>query len=245
MARVKRALILYPAGIGDVIMLTPCLRTLANAGYTVDMIVRGSVIDSKLLDCCPYIGTLYRTIADGRRPAYKTHHMPLFNSLKDRYDWTGVSTLYYRTRSRIKLISRELKLIPETFNLEVFVPDVSYAKAKHYVDEHIGGDFIFVHTQPSAHPGHKWDCSEFVKKNLPSLPVVNMHKTGLLWKDINTTFALMSMAEHRVLSSSVMVHACDALDLTIDAVNYEIRNSSCRPLKNGIIQREFVKGRLV
>lgn len=245
MVCIKRALILYPAGIGDVIMITPCLRTLYNAGYIVDMIVRGSVIDSKVLSCCPYVNKLYRTIADGRRPAYRTHHMPMFNRLKTEYDWIGFSTLHHHTPSRIKLIAHELKLVPTTYNLEVFVQTTAYVKAKQYVDKHTGGDFIFVHTQPSAHPIHKWDCSEFIQKNLPPLPVIDMHKTGPLWRNINTTFALMSMAKHRVLSSSVMVHACDALDLVIDAVNYGIPNSICRPLKTGIIQQEFLQGKPV
>ena len=54
----KKALILYSHGIGDVIMLTPHLRHLYTEGYTIDLMCRVSIRDSKLLDACPYINKL-------------------------------------------------------------------------------------------------------------------------------------------------------------------------------------------
>ena len=39
-------------------------------------------------------------------------------------------------------------------------------------------------------------------------------------KDINASFVLAREANHRVLSSSVMVHACDAMDAMIDVIYY-------------------------
>jgi len=239
----KKALILFPHGIGDVIMATPCLRDLHSAGYTVDMMVRDSVIDSCLLNKCPYIGTLYSIKVDGkgiRGPAFKNYSLPAFDLIKNSYDWSGV-VLLNGGPSRIKQIAKELKLRPKSWNLEVFISKKAHITAWQYLKDNKICDFVFVHTVP-VHSGHIWESAEFVKKAFPKLSVVDTRYLKT-WKDINVTFALAYAAKHRVLSCSVMVHACDAMGCTIDAVNYGTLNNPCYPLRKNVILKDFIKGK--
>jgi len=244
----KKALILMPNGLGDVIMATPCLRQLWFAGYIVDMIVRTHVIRSHLLDNCPYIENLYSTKASGKPGAYKRHHMPLFNSLKSQYDWTGIIYLNSKKaanadirKSRVKLIAQELKLQPNSWNLEVFISEDAKMVARRFLDSLGINEFVFVHTTIPTHPRSTWKGSTaFVKKVFPNLPIFDTR--NMQWDDINITFALMAMAKRRVISNSVMIHACDALDCTMDAVNYESLDSSCYPLRENIIFRIYING---
>ena len=50
-----KILIKYSHGLGDVIALTPQLRYFHQQGHTVDLLVRGEVVGSCLLNNCPYV----------------------------------------------------------------------------------------------------------------------------------------------------------------------------------------------
>lgn len=241
----KKALLLFPHGIGDTIMAMPCLRTLYHDGYTVDMIVRDSVITSRLLDECPYTDMLYKTESASTFVSFTDMHFPLFEKIKSdsKFDWTGAVYLNHKTKSRVKLIAQELELQPKSCDLEVFIPDAAITKAKQFLASRGIKQFIFVHTCVPRQPRHNWCSNVWVKKSLPRLPILDT-RTLKKWDDINVTFALMSMAKYRVLSSSVMVHACDAMDCRITAANYHRPNNSCLPLDKKLIRSLFIDGQL-
>ena len=241
----RKALLLFPHGIGDAIMLTPCLRELHSTGHMTDMVVRRSVIDSHLLDGCPYVGKLIVTVADSGREAYEKIHMKAFNKIKDNYDWVGVvpHDAGRELGPRITAMAELLGLRPDSWDLELFMPEGVFAEARRflaYIDVELG-NYVFVHTHTPAHPGHSWDSAAFVEGLAPSMPVLDTRDL-LRWENIHVTFALAKLARHRVLSCSVMLHACDAMGCTVDAVNYRKPGMPVVPLRRGMVLREFIGG---
>jgi len=52
----------------------------------------------------------------------------------------------------------------------------------------------------------------------------------MAFNDINSAFILAREATHRVLSSGVFVHACEAMGCTMDVVNYGRADRKVWPL---------------
>ena len=55
-------------------------------------------------------------------------------------------------------------------------------------------------------------------------------------RDINFSFVLAREAKHRILSSSVFVHACDAMNSVMDIVNYGRPDRKVWPLEQDKVQ---------
>ena len=228
----KKALILYSHGLGDIIMLTPHLRYLYQKGYKTDLMCRIQTAESRLLDNCPYVDKLievenpWRPVGGNLRSKagfrkQTNINIVQFEKLRKNYDWSGVS-LHKRPflqGHKIDITSYELELEIEDKKLEIFIPETAKKEAKKYTD----GDFIFVHTMPEPNICHAWDASQWIEENLPPLKRINTGWGGkyfMAFDDINTAFILVREAKYRVLSSSVFVHACDAMGCTINAINY-------------------------
>ena len=224
----KKALILYWHGLGDILQLTPHLRFLYNQGFVTDLICMKQTHTSNLLEDCPYVDKFIDVTNVWKSPIgfnrQVDKNVRLFNDLKNDYRWSGKSThIGIEQSNKINFTSMELGLIIEDKTLEVFISEDVYNEAEEYVKSNFPNGFIYVHTQIEEHTYHNWDPYKWIKNNLSQLPVVD---TGIgmshykLHNNINFTFALISMAKYKVLSSSVMVHAADALGVTIDIINY-------------------------
>lgn len=232
----KRALILFWHGLGDIILLTAHLRNLYKKDYKADLMCLPETRTSHMLDDCPYIGKLIdvdnpwrkdNRQAEGLRSRvefdrYAARNIERFNELKDGYDISGVSPhkmANYKGFHKMDVTSAELGIPLTDKRTEVFIPESAEREALEYID----GDYIFVHTTPEFHAYHNWDATEWMEENLPRLKVIN---TGygaehfMAFDDINTAFVLAREAKHRVLSSSVFVYACVAMRCGIDALNY-------------------------
>lgn len=218
----ERGLILFWHGIGDVINFTPCLRYLyQRRGIKVDLIGKTSLVESHLLDRCPYVGDIF-----GISPVSKAER--LFEEQKADYDYQIypkklIGPLLKTEGSRMKCYGRMIGLAISDWSLDVFISKQAELQAKEYIEKNYPDGFIFNHTMIRAHPMHNWDSRKWIKDNLPDLPVIDTGLGGshcMLFDDINVSFVLAREAKHRVLSSSVMVHACDALNVDIDAINY-------------------------
>lgn len=232
----KRSLILFWHGLGDIILLTAHLRHLYKKGYRTDLMCLPETRKSRMLDHCPYIGKLIdldnpwrkdarqtaglRTNAEFHR--YVTLNISKFNDLRGSYDWSGMSPHHmakYRGLHKMDMTSAELKLELNDRKTEVFIPESAEQEALKYTN----GDYIFVHTTPEFHAYHNWDATKWMEDNLPPLRIIN---TGfgaeyfMAFNDINTAFVILREAKHRVLSSSIFVYACIAMGHTIDALNY-------------------------
>ena len=124
--------------------------------------------------------------------------------------------------------------MPLDRSLEVFISPKAETAAKKFVAAKFPEGFIFQHTRPVYHPAHNWDAASWVSENLPKLPVFEASSSK--WPDINVAFALAREATHRVLSSSVFVHACDAMNATMDIVHYGKANPHGLPLNHSVIK---------
>ena len=64
------------------------------------------------------------------------------------------------------------------------------------------------------------------------------------FEDINFSFILAREAKHRVLSSSVFVHACDAMNVDVEVVNYGKVDRKVWP-KNKIVRKIREEGKWI
>lgn len=248
----KKALIMHWHGLGDVIILTPVLRHLYNQGYSVDLMCRESVKTSGLLKNCKYVDNLI-IVQNPWRSKLGFHkqfknNVDYFNNLKDKYDWSGACL--HRNKMKSKLLNNfsELKIKGNSFDLELFIDKDVDREIKKYVDEKYPDGYIFNHTMIEFHLKHNWDSGNWIKKNIGSLPIIDTGYNGNYyrkWNDINKTFCLLKYAKHRVLSSSVMVHACDALNLNIDIVNYGAPDRKVWPINSDLIRSIRESNRLI
>jgi hypothetical protein len=220
----KKALIYYFHGLGDIIQLTPHLRYLYNDGYCVDLMCRKDAIYSHLLDDCPYTDKLIPIENPWLSPLGFDEQNKLnvqkFHELLPDYDWYGMCLHRQYLENKIMMNSAELGIDPPDKSLEVFIPKEIEKEAIEYIN---GQEYIFLHTGIENHPAHTWDARAWIKENLPNLPVIDTGFGGTHYKihdNINFSFVLAREAKHRVLSSSVMVHACDAMNCVIDIIYY-------------------------
>lgn len=218
----KKALILYWHGLGDVIMLTPHLRHLYNEGYKVDLLCRAAVRESHLLDHCPYVdklievGNPWRSEKEFSEQAL--HNIKRFHKMSQKgYDWSGKAphqVYRYQGYHKIDITSAELKLEIKDKKLEVFISKEAEQQALDYGDS----EFIFCHTAVGNHPYNSWDATQWMVENLPRLRIID--RVSPVFDDINAEFALAKRAKHRVLSDSVFAHACNAMGVVVDVINY-------------------------
>lgn len=220
----KKALILYWHGLGDIIQLTPHLRHLYNQGYIIDLMCRKEVGNTWLLDDCFYINELFEVENPWQSRLGFSHQMQvnlqMFNEMTSDYDWSGKSSHVGITGHKIDFTSQELGIELEDKSLEVFINKDIEQEAFEYINKNYPNGYIFVHTYIEWHKYHNWDASNWMKGNLPDLPIFDTHDKGVVDENINFAFVVAREAKYRVLCSSVFVHACDAVGCTIDVINY-------------------------
>ena len=252
----KRALLLFWHGLGDAICLTPALRALHEQGYVCDLITRPRVKETHIFDACPYVGTVF-TLAEGPKHGSPSgegekanRSRALFiNTWKDmtpEYDkaFKCQNTPRYLRGGKIERNFESCKLpINLDTTLEVFITQEAEDTARSYIDSNFPNGFIFKHTYP-GHEVHAWpEGDDWIKENLPDLPVFDCGREATkefpsnrenakwkFWPDINVTFVMAREAKHRVLCSSVFMHACDAMNLEIDVCHFGGANYHGLPL---------------
>ena len=242
----KKALIQYWHGLGDVIMLTPLLRQLYKKGFLVDLMCRKSVKDSYLLDECKYIDKLI--VVENPWGSTKgfslqvKENMELFNKLKSNYDFS--SSINHLSTFNDKIIHNfkegNINCDKDDLSLEVFISEDINKKALEYINNMYPKGYIFNHTMIENHPPHNWDSTNWINNNLPNLPVVNTGKNNthyMINENINFSFVLAKNAKYRVLSSSVFVHACDAMNSEVEVVNYGKMDRKVWPKNKNLIKK--------
>jgi len=242
----KKVLILYWHGLGDIIQLTPHMRYLYNKGYMVDLMCRKEVKKSSLLNDCPYINELFevknpwQSSLGFERQFQK--NIQLFNKLCLKYTWAGKAVHRGAIDNKIDFTSKELDLNIKNKSLEVFINKEIEKKALKYINKNYPNGYIFVHTYIEWHKYHNWNASIWIKENLPDLPIFNTHIKGVIDENINFSFVIAREASYRVLSSSVFVHACDAMNVVIDVINYGRPAKIAWPLNQDIVLHIREKG---
>jgi len=224
----KKALILYWHGLGDIIQLTPHLRHLYNQGYVTDLMCMEQTAKSKLLDDCPYTDELISVPNTWTSPLGFNRQAQVtierFNGLKTGYDWSGMANhIGIGGHNKMDFTAKELGLGITDKILEVFISQEVEQGTLEFINNEYPDGYIFVNTFVEEHTYHDWDASGWIKANLPPLQVIDVGYKGAyyMWTDdINDSFVLLREATHRVLSSSVMVHACEAMNVKMDVINY-------------------------
>ncbi|GAG68670.1 unnamed protein product [marine sediment metagenome] len=141
------------------------------------------------------------------------------------------------------MTSAELGVVIEDKKLEVFIPKSAEEDAGRYID----GKYVFVQTILEFHPYHNWDSSGWIKANLPPIKVINFNyeEELIVFKDINAAFVLAREATHRVLSSGVFVHACEAMGCMMDVINYGRPDQKVWPMDQSLVLRIREKGKWI
>lgn len=224
----RRALILYTHGIGDVIMLTPHLRQLYKDGYICDLMCFDSIRKSHLLDECPYTDKLFDTANPHISPKgfaqEYSDSIALWQERAKDYDEAFMARHPYDLCNmgihKIDINSKEFGFKPDDEHLEVFLTK----EIENEVANNISWDYILVHTYIKEHDWHTWDAAEYLAQDkFRGMSIIDTGYAGdyYMWKeDINYTLALLKFASARILSSSFMVHACEAMNLEMDVINY-------------------------
>lgn len=226
-------------GIGDTICLTPQLRHLYEHNYEVDVLVRPYVIKSRLLEHCPYVNAVIPLPSDrgpfsksAKRDGITEMFKGIFDELSVNYDYSvkslpNFSRKFYFPGGKIHCDAKNFfgpdripLEKPTNLDLEVFISEQAEAAALEYIENSYPSGYIFSHTNPRFHGGHKWNPEEWIKANIGgSLPSFKPN-TMSFSEDVNIAFVMAREAKHVILSSSVFVHACDALGVVMDAVYY-------------------------
>jgi len=241
----QKAIILYWHGLGDIIMLTPILRHYFNRGYSVHLMCRPEVGSTNLLGNCPYIEKLICVTNPWRSnigfERQKQANITEFQRLSKKYD-ISVSCLHEHIVQGCKIATnwKECGIESSDNRLEVFIPPETETRAMAFIASCYPNGYIHRHTQIEFHTIHNWDCDGWIRQHLPDLPIVDTGLGGNYYcvdPDINFAFVLAREATHRVLSSSVFVHACDAMGNDIDVINYGRPDRKVWPKNQKLVKR--------
>jgi hypothetical protein len=249
----KKVIILYWHGLGDVVLLTPILRHLYKQGHTIDLMCRPEVFNSGLLRECPYVKGFVNIDNPWRSDlgfeCQKELNILQFERLSKHYDMS-ISCLHESIIKGCKIATnwKECGITPDDNQLEVFIPPDTEARAMDLVSSCYPNGYIYRHTQIEFHTTHDWDCADWIKKHLPDLPVIDTGLGGNHYcadPDINFSFVLAREARYRVLSSSVFVHACDAMGVIIDVINYGRPDRKVWPKDQSLVRKIREAGRWI
>jgi hypothetical protein len=249
----KKVIILYWHGLGDVIMLTPMLRYFSQHGHQICLMCRPEVGSSNLLGNCIYVDELVYVTnpwqsAIGFERQKQANITELERLSKDYV--LSISCLHEHAFQNCKIATnwKECGIKSDNNRLEVFIPSDTEARAMDLIASRYPDGYIHRHTQIEFHTTHNWDCTNWIKKHLPDLPVVDTGLGGNYYcvdPDINFSFVLAREAQHRVLSSSVFVHACEAMGATIDVINYGRPDHKVWPKNQGLVKKIREAGRWI
>ena len=153
--------------------------------------------------------------------------------------WAKLFTLK-KISDKITYNFKETNLPCNDLRLEVFIPPKIEKEAMKYIKNNYPNGYIFNHTTIEFHPAHTWNSINWIKNNLPDLPVIDTGKGGnyyMKFGDINFSFVLAREANYRVLSSSVFVHACEAMNVDMEIINYGRPDRKVWPHNQHLVKR--------
>lgn len=237
----KTYLLQYHHGLGDVIQLTPHLRYLWMEGYKIDLMCRQEVVTTHLLEYCPYIHNFIII-----KNPWQSHlgfskqlqvNINYFDQLKLNYDASSISThVGIDNMNKMVFTAQELGIDLKDFRPEIFISPAIHQEAKECVQTYFPGGFIFLHYHVEDHPVHSWDGTTYTTSHFPPLPI---YDTNLEPRhpNINFAFAVLGMATHIILSSSVFVHAADAMNKPIDTLFYGKADDKVAPTQTQVLKK--------
>ena len=233
----KRALVMNHSGLGDLLMMVPCLRELYNQGYMTTLMCREEVKTSHLLDDCPYVDELVEVANPWQSSDFDEQiefNRGTFTALSSEFDWSGKTEQIDMPFGvhKIDHMAKELGITLTSRNPEVFISKEIKREAQEHIDSTLSEDFLFLHSTVPNHPIHNFDNAEqWTRDNLSYSSVYKPFENNVpKHENINFSFAIMEKALSVVLCSSVFVHCSDALGIWVDAISYGCQDRKVLPV---------------
>lgn len=218
-------LIGYPHGLGDIIMLTPVLRQLYQKKVDVHLAVGARIIQSGILDHCPYVGQLHAVPDTWRRVGCASRMFKEVSEAELRELGASMGRkarlLWPAPGHRVLRNLGDMGLDVEDYRTELFV-GLNDVRAAEELMEKLGlrpGAYGFVQSQslPGPHknlpPG--WGALWLKKRGLRRVVEV-----GVDWDPrkvpVNAQFLVMQGAAGVVLIDSCFYHAAGAMGKPVD-----------------------------
>lgn len=220
-----KTLLIYPHGIGDIILATPALKQYKkDTDAFVGMAIMSRLRSSQILDHCPHVDeVLYTKDMWNDFPNVHVGKGAVIGACRQIGKDKGYDQVIYiehpAPKNKITIVADKLGVIPEDYHTEVYISDEDWDKAREIVGELT--DYGFVHdyspsnvTPPKNLPsgyGKQWLLDNGIKD------IVEVGKTFSATEyNINVQFAIMYYARAIVLIDSAFYHAAGALDKKID-----------------------------
>lgn len=223
-------LVVFPHGIGDLIMATPALRSLRaqHAEVRIGLAVHSRTWNSGQAQLNPNVDEVFlvhnpwfsksKTTGDDR---LKTE----IDLIKETMDYGEVRWVTHGAASnlsthKVTATAAELEVDLEDDQYEIFITDESKARADLWLQENRfnTGEYAFVHTH-SSDRGKNIARRQILEKAHTKFPnkVVSIDaSTDITERPIDFWFEVMRRAGFSGLVDSVFVHAADALGKSID-----------------------------
>ena len=214
--RVPR-LIIYPHGLGDIIMLTPALRALTGEMPHVAILERFA--GTGILDHCPHIGGCHHKLPDpwnssgGRRGCRQAgEKLARFLGLEPVWIW------HRSGHHKIKENMHFLNVASTDYQTEVYLDPADRQWT------HSGGRYGFLHCKTgmpglSTAAAKKDFDSDAGRRWLLGNGCERVEEVGVeVATDLpmSVQFAIMNSAEKVCLADSVFYHACHAMGKRVD-----------------------------
>lgn len=216
-----KTLIVYPHGIGDIILATPALRALKER---VGFMMLNRLVSSEILTHCPYVEKVY-----GCPDPHNDYDGNVMHGIQDVQQRAvhlareeGFERLAYldHTVPRNKIsLNLDILGIPheneseEFYKTEVFLSQEDRDFAKEFVGDR---EFTFIHgSSPSVPPkDFPQDFLEKLRREEEVIEVgVDFQPTDF---DINKQFAILELADKVKVIDSAFYHAAHALGKDVD-----------------------------
>ena len=236
----SKTLIIYPHGIGDIILATPALRALKEK---VGFMMLDRLLSSEILSNCPYIEKVY-----GCPDPHNDYQGNIMHGLQDvqqlavklaqEEGFERVAYMEHTVHKNKISLNLDMLGIPHSnesedfYKTEVFLSEEDRAFAKEFVGDR---RFTFIHgSSPSLPPkDFPTDFLEEIRKGGNVIEVgVDFQPTEF---NINKQFAIMELADKIYVIDSAFYHAAHALGKKVDLAYFnrgEGVYNRVRPLHN-------------
>lgn len=223
-------LIIYPHGLGDIILLTPALHALWISGEDVHVAVLKRFRDTEILEACPY-ATVYHVLPDPWNDCSRVKCREFGNdfahTLKATPFWIWHNPHTHKIHYNFYALGLGRPPVAE-LHTHVYITEEHKLAALEWIDgaDLTGKPFVFIHADTGmpgkTNAGGKKDfdpdvATQWAMNRWPDLSravVVgeSFKKTSM---PVPVQFAIMRHAGRRVLADSVFYHAAHAMDLRV------------------------------
>lgn len=241
-------LILYPHGLGDILLLTPALRALDGEPPHVAVLRRFR--GTQILDGCPWVEQVHYVLPDPWHDTTKQGCRQWGRNYAKKQGETPVWIWHPKEMHKILYNAHILDVVLVNHRAEVWIDDEAKEIADAWLREHVRPPYGFLHCATGM-PGwtrvaHKKDFpSQWGRRWLKARGMRDVVEVGESFAKTDfpmpVQFEILRRADVLCLADSVFYHAAHALGKKVDLAYFGRRESVHRrvkPLHEGF--REWV-----